>query len=427
MNPKHMIVVLVVALLPGGLAPVWSQEKVLVPGIPPLTQETVDLYREMWEWYSGLKFTPDQRRQYQRACVSYWKNRPVIFFNQYAMIKYRDVEKEWRGIRELKAIEQEARRIEVRDKWMEAAQNETDDLSRFLVSVYRTAQKAGKVPVTKLGGAVLVAGDPPLTQALVDLDHDTISMIFDFSLTNEQRQESQRLLIEDWKGKTQAKKREWVKNIETWTKLPTYRNYERNLQRAFVQARLLELFRKEGASVRDRWLLKLYESAYEPGSARNPILVAGKPALTQLVVDRYRDYLEVMLELSISGGFTAAQRKALQNYLVADWKKMRAADRDALLADLKAWSDATAPGRPPDAVKAINALRPRLLAQLYADPENARSRWLLGLVQRERQQFELMSRIQRQVHETRMLMAGNIVSGDWRYNEATGRMEYFPK
>jgi hypothetical protein len=37
-------------------------------------------------------------------------------------------------------------------------------------------------------------------------------------------------------------------------------------------------------------------------------------------VDRYGDYVEVMLDLSVSGGLTAPQRQVLQEYLVKDWK-----------------------------------------------------------------------------------------------------------
>jgi hypothetical protein len=32
-------------------------DRVLVPGDPPLTQEVVDLYQQMWEWYCDVELT----------------------------------------------------------------------------------------------------------------------------------------------------------------------------------------------------------------------------------------------------------------------------------------------------------------------------------------------------------------------------------
>jgi hypothetical protein len=418
MNVFRSLVAVAVLVLVGGLTSVEARDKVLVPGYLPLTQEMVDLYREMWEWYCDIRLTAPQGRQYQQACISYWKKRPAIYYNQYALTNYRTVEREWRGIRNLAKADQARRRLEVREKWMSATRKDNDALSRFLTSVYDAAYKGGGTR-----NPILAAGDPPLTRAMIDLDHAVLEMLFDFPLSDEQRQKSTRLLIEEWKEMTQARRQDWARNLTTWAKLATYRNYERNLQRALVQSRLLDLFRKKDASDRARWLLAQYEAAWKPGSERNPVLVDGKPPLTQQRVDRYRDYLEVMLDLSLSGGFTAEERKVLRDHLVQDWKKMRAGDRDALLADLKTWSEAAAGGVVAEANQAIAVLRPRLLARLSA-ARDARSRWLLGLVKRERQKFELMSQIQRKVYETQMIIARNIgPGGTWEYNSATGRYD----
>jgi hypothetical protein len=416
-------------LLMGSLSLARGDDKVLVPGPVPLTQEAVNRYREMWEWYCDLKLSDAQRKQYEKACISYWKTRPTIVFNSYALSKYREVEKEWQSVRELKGVEQDGKRIEIRDQWMKAARNDTDELSKFLVSVYDTAKKNGKLKdiVARETDKVLVPGDPPLTQAMLDLDHSVLEMLFDCSFTDEQKTESQRLLITEWKGLTQAKKQEFARNLTTWHKISTYRNYERNLQRAFVQTRLLEMFRKPDASERAQYLLKVFEAAYKPGSARNPTLVDSDPTLTQLVVDRYRDYLEVILDLSISGGFTTEQRKVLQEHLVNGWKKMRPGDRKELLSELEAWSKATAPGKPADTNAAISTLRPKLLARLSVDRDDALSKWLLELVVQERKKYELLSAVQKQVHETQMRIIGNIApDGTWKYNAARGGYEWAP-
>jgi hypothetical protein len=277
-------------------------------------------------------------------------------------------------------------------------------------------------------GEVLVPsrgpGDPALIQGVVDLDHDVLEMLFDLRFTDEQRRESQRLLVEEWKGMTQAKKQEWVKSVTSWAKpLPTLRPYGRNVQRASVLPGLLAKFRKGGASERARWLLALYEAAYEPGSARNPVLVDGDPPLTQQLVDRYRDYVEVMLDLSLSGGFTDPERKVLQDYFVSDWRKMSAPERSELLADLKTWADATASASVPEVKGAVGALRPKLQAQLSTARDNQRSQWLLAIAARERQTFETLSAIDRMKHQTLRKAAEAMAppSGHYEYNGATGR------
>ena len=48
------------ALCLSGLALGRGADRVLVPGDPPLTQEVVDLYQQMWEWYCDVKLTPEE-------------------------------------------------------------------------------------------------------------------------------------------------------------------------------------------------------------------------------------------------------------------------------------------------------------------------------------------------------------------------------
>jgi hypothetical protein len=64
-----MLAAPVLAALVLAAAPARSPAQVLVPGNPPLTQEVVDLYQQMWEWYCDVHLTPEQRRQYVQAFV----------------------------------------------------------------------------------------------------------------------------------------------------------------------------------------------------------------------------------------------------------------------------------------------------------------------------------------------------------------------
>jgi hypothetical protein len=173
-----------------------------------------------------------------------------------------------------------------------------------------------------------------------------------------------------------------------------------------------------------RWKLALYESSCKPGSDHNPVLVADKPQLTQLVVDRYRDYVEVMLDLSISGGLTAPQQQVLQDYLVKDWKRWSTEEREELLGDLKRWTDAAGEGVE-QVKKSINALRPKLLARLQATDNHESSKWLIEVFGQERKKEKQLSENQRMYFEAAQFIIRQGV-GSWQYNQASRRYEYHP-
>jgi hypothetical protein len=409
-----------VTLLLGSYALARGDDKVLVPGASPLTQETVDLYQEMWEWYCDIKLTPGEHQKYTQLFSNFWKKSPPAVTKS-LLAGYSRMEKEWRGILELKGAEQGRKRAEVRDRWMTILRKATDDPpGRLLVSVYDDAYKPGG---TK--NPILVKVDPPLTQGMVDLEMAVTELLLDFQLTDKQREEYQRLFVELWKKADQPERLRRVGNLETWTKLPTWNNYSRNVRRTVNQPRLLAAWDKNPTEL-TRWLTTLYESACKPDSERNPVLVDGMPQLTQLVVDRYIDHVEIVLDLSVSGGFTTAQRQGLQDYLVKDWKKMDATVKDEMFADMKRLSDAAKKGSA-DAVEQLGALRPKLLAQLSLARDDARSKWLLEVAAQERKLFELQSEAERKRHEAMMSVIGNLrPSGSWRYNGVTGRLEWVP-
>jgi hypothetical protein len=244
---------------------------------------------------------------------------------------------------------------------------------------------------------VLVAGNPPLTQKMVDLDIAAAELLLDLRFTEAQRREYRDKFIEDWRGFTTAEKRQRAQSLEGWAKLPTWSNYRRNEIRAFNQAK----FRAEWAKDKSgacRWLVALDAEISKPGSTRNPVLVDVMPPLTQLLVDRYTDYLEIMIDLSSSGGFTPLQRQVLQDYLVKDWKKMSGDDRKELLTDLERWTEAAGRGSA-EANKAVPALRPKVLAQLRSDRGSPRAEWLLEVCHQERESHERKLAMEKLRHE----------------------------
>jgi hypothetical protein len=395
-----------------------AEDKVLVAGPHPLTQKTVKLYQDMWEWYCDVELTPEQRRQFTQHFVTFWKKaEPAV--TQFLLADYGATEKEWRGIRALKGGDQEIARIAVRERWMKNLRKSNYSPSRFLVSVYDEAYKVGG---TK--NPILVAGDPPLTQGLVGLHLATVELLLDFRLTDKQRRDYRQLVIEDWKKWGKAERARRAKNIESWAKLPNYGSYRRNVMRALNRPHFQASLKEPTA--RSRWLLALHESASRPGSARNPVLVEGKPPLTQLVVDRHIDHVEIMVDLSVSGGFTAPQRKMLQDYLVKDWKKMSGEDRAELLGDLKRWSGA-AGGGVAEVNKFLGTQRPRMMTHLGTTQDGERSRWLLEVVNLDRRDHERnMARLklERELDQISIdHMVTGKMSGYWQYNPRTNRYD----
>jgi hypothetical protein len=271
---------------------------------------------------------------------------------------------------------------------------------------------------------VLVPGDPPLTERFIDVETAYVEMLFNVRLTPEQRQEYHQLLVEEWKSKDKAYRTKWVKgNKEFGAVLASCSDYGRHYLRAFNQPKTLEALAKS-TNPRLLWAKALYESSSKPGSARNPVLVDGEPQLTQLVVDRYGDYLEIMLDLWVSGGLTTRQRQVLQDYLIKDWKKMTDKERAELLADVKHWEE-DAGQSVEDAKKSIRALRPKLLARLQTTAERESSQWLLKTFAEERKKEALQRETQQRNFDAavRIIRAG---VGSWSFNQTTRRYDYRP-
>jgi hypothetical protein len=408
----------VVTLLLGSIALARGEDKVLVPGDPPLTQEVVDNCRRMAEWALSIELGEKERRQWEQLfVVEFLKKNPAK--RKASMTVYQGFGPYLDKASKMPDADRSRERALKRDFWLDALRKSTDRDDKLLLAAHDDAYKPGgsKNPI-------LVKSVPPLTQGMVDLDAATAEVLLDLQLSDEQRRKFRDLRIEDWKSWDAAKRQRDAKNTESWANLPVFSNYKRNEQRALTQTNLLKEFRKKDSGELAQWLLTLHESAIKPGSERNPVLVDGMPQLTQLMVDSYIDYVEIMIDLSISGGFTTRQRQVLQDYLVKDWKKLSVDDRKELLDDIKRWEDAAAMGAD-EANKSIGALRPKLLAQLRTARDDARSQWLLVVFDRERELLQARLQVIKQVGELKRDIARAMEpKGHWEYNLNTRRHEW---
>jgi hypothetical protein len=73
MNVRHSVLTVTVLILAGGLTPVWSQGKVLVPGDPPLTQQQVDTYTQFFSYLLAVKLDAAEIKTFQGLVVTDWK------------------------------------------------------------------------------------------------------------------------------------------------------------------------------------------------------------------------------------------------------------------------------------------------------------------------------------------------------------------
>jgi len=403
----------------GALNPVWAQAQVLVPGDPPLTQADADLFRKGMEWALDIQLTERQRGMWQALFVQEWaKTTPFKRRQRLANLKSGFA---WVGKLDQMTDAQRAQLRQTKQKqFLASLRSSSDPDDRFFLAIYDDANKPGGVK-----NPILLAGDPPLLKRHLDQRLSFVEWILDLSLTNERRQEYQGLFIKEWKNADRSKKAAIIKVIEeSEAALAKMNLHARNLNRAAFQPHFLAGCRKEGADADDRWLVSLYDTAYKPGGERNPILVAGKPPLTQSVVDRHGDYLEFVLGLSLSG-LSQPKRQILRDYVVKDWKAMDRAARQEFLDTLIKWGE-IAQQPPAERGQLRSAVQPKMLAQLRSARDNERSQWLLGLYDNEQRAYQIMSDTLRQQHEVTMRILGNLApSGRYEYNPLTGRYDRY--
>jgi hypothetical protein len=417
MIPKHAIVALVVLVLPAGLTPVWSQDKVLVPGNPPLTQGLWEKRLKYLEWLLDTRFEAKERDTYQRLFMQSWKTATAAEQRNMAQFITQDAERVDKLAPKERARQRQADLTQLLLVWPKSKYPG----DRWLLDQHAALYKPGgpKNPI-------LVAGDPPLTRSTVGQRILMIEFVLDQALTETEWQQYERLYTQGWKKYDKATKQDEIKAIaRTAEWVVSWPPIQRSFSRFVNQPRMVAEWSKAEPDTADHLVAEVYRASSKPGSPRNPILVAEEPPLTQFIVNRYSDYFEIMLALTTSGGFTPAERQELQNHLVTAWKKMKMVERQRLLADLQNWSDAAGKGGD-EANKAVVAWRLKLPEQLQTFGD-ALGTWLVDIATRERAKLASMNEAEKQRHEAMMKLIQNLGSSghyEYRYNSATGRYEY---
>jgi hypothetical protein len=230
-------------------------------------------------------------------------------------------------------------------------------------------------------------------------------------LTDQQRRAYQKRCIKDWKTCGRETKETRVRSAADWAKLiAVIKPFHGNFQRTRLKGGVLAAW-KENMAPGDGWLFELYQALYRPGGPRNAVLLEGEPRLTEEVALDYGDYLEFVLDFSVSGELTAAQRRILQDYLVRDWKHWKGQARKALLATLEDYQQkATWPMKKVSDWR--SAEQARVLARLRTAKNDECSQWLLEIVNQERHKLKLLTERERQRHETALSIIRNFPTGN---------------
>jgi hypothetical protein len=437
-----------------------AAQQVLVPGNPkggprndrrlePLTQGMVDAYAVLAESVLDFSLTEQQGREYQKLLIAEWQKAQNDYWGSPWQARVIKDLAWWSDVRCRGGAERGPALASYRTAWLpelrrssSASGNAASASDRQLLSFYQAAFEPGGSR-----NSILVAGKPPLTQVFLEWRALFAEWIIELPLSRPEWEKYRELLVEDWKQWPQVKKEEMLRGKESWGDLfdycvpyergqnikdiegwwlyfPTFTPYYRNSYRLTLQRRVLEAWAKDEAGASERFLVGLHQAAYRPGGERNPVLVDGNSPLTQAIVNRYADHLEILLDTSVVGGFTTPQRQALKDLVIKDWKKMDLAARKEFLDSLGEWDRRMEMKLARERFDLQSSQKARLLAQLRSTGDQERSQWLLQVRKDAEEVYQTKLRAIKDHHELVMTIIRNMApSGRWEYNPSSGRYD----
>jgi hypothetical protein len=173
---------------------------------------------------------------------------------------------------------------------------------------------------------VLVAGEPPLTQEMVDQTGDFLEWAFDLQLTSEQRGDTKAIMLAAWKKKDRAAIDSVNGILAARTKLLDLAPDVRQAAQQKVQPQLVQQLKSSPKDPTSRWLLGVYDSAHTP-------LVGGAQPLTRQMIDAYAELVGFIVGVASTGNPVMPDRTfkdGLRKSMVAGWKKVDAAQKEQL-------------------------------------------------------------------------------------------------
>jgi hypothetical protein len=309
-------------LIPAVAGPLRAQDRLLVPGNPPLTETAVAVAAQFYEWALDVRLSEAQYLEFERLLMDRWKQPGSAARAE--ILKTKDW---WAEIVAMRVSARGEIQPRVQDSILARIRGSArgDDAARWLLARYAEAHQA------------LAPGNPPLTKVLADRMADYWEWVLGVRLGDRERRELQQFQVAQWAQREAAWKRNWMTIIPAWwTTMANLGPVERTLLRVQARTNVLAEIRGNPAEPFNRWRLARYQTAHGPGGEMNPILVPGALPLTQDMVTQYCEFVEWRWRLQLTG-LGAQQRHQLQQLVVADWRRGDETARQAFLADLRWW------------------------------------------------------------------------------------------
>lgn len=260
---------------------------------------------------------------------------------------------------------------------------------------------------------VIAAGDPPLTQFMVEETTDFVEWLMDVPFTTEQRQVFRDSLIESWKTKDKAGIEGVANVMKARNELATLTPEKRDFVRKSLAPQLVDGWRKENDKAA-KMLVDLYDSARKP-------IAAGEPPLTRPAADAALELLYFMagqLENSPGVAPTAGEKDEWAKRLSENFAKFPEDQRKQLTAMPLMWAAVRAawpelPATERDKLKAafkdlepVKAIAANI-AKAKADKATTFAE-AMRQAQQSHQNYMMLSNVSAMMHRTNMAIISNI-------------------
>lgn len=223
--------------------------------------------------------------------------------------------------------------------------------------------------------AILVPGNPALTQREVDQERAYLEWVLGLKMSEQTRTLHQRALVADWKEWDRDSRSRFLQGVETWSKMGRASGFDDAWRRTHNRGPVLLSICSKPDLFDALLALDLPSGGAPPADPdRDRVLVPGS-ALTRGVVDQFSELIEWLFDLEL----TRVQGAALQELLIDEVKRGDKPAQEGTLSSIRFW------GR----VGRLNATDRRLVRAAYV-PEfvanlpgtkDKTDRWLLSVYQ----------------------------------------------
>lgn len=172
---------------------------------------------------------------------------------------------------------------------------------------------------------ILVAGNPPLTQEIIDLYYNFFEYAAKTKLTEAQRDLIKNSLIKEFQEGNLKQKTEVLKIKENWSQIEMLDPGQREILRVHVAKELVTEAQKDPNNPISQATLELFSNV-------NTILVRDNPPLTQQMIDAYFELCEFYSSISLNEKirFSDEERKEFTQQLIEKYPHLPQSQKDLM-------------------------------------------------------------------------------------------------